>query len=85
MLYGIEFYCDAFISGSTVHIYPTYEFTEDKRPGGEDSFSICMGDALVPYEYGGRLWYKDYTMSDWVADDDLVANKQYSKTFILEY
>ena len=39
-----------------------------------------MGDALVPYEYGGRLWYKDYTMTDWVADDDddLVANNQYS-------
>ena len=78
VLSGINFYCDSFLSGNTVSIYPTYEFTTDKRPRGEDSFSVCMGDALVPYGYGGQVWYKDSTMSDWAVGGSMVANNQYS-------
>ena len=29
---GIEFYASAFKNGSTIYVYPTYEFTEDKKP-----------------------------------------------------
>lgn len=78
VLSGINFYCDSFLSGNTVYIFPTYEFTDDKKPRGKDSFSVCVGDALIPYEYGGRLWYKDYPMSDWAVAGDMVANNQYS-------
>lgn len=80
VLTGISFSCDSFLSGNKVYIYPTYEFTTDKKPRGEDSFSVCMGDALIPYEYGGQLWYKDDTMSDWAIGGSMVANNQYSNS-----
>lgn len=76
VLSGIKFYVQAFRSGSTVYIYPTYEFTTDKRPRGYDSFSFQLGNALLPYSYGGQLWYKDYTMSDWAMGSTLTANTQ---------
>ena len=37
----IEFYASAFQIGSTIYIYPTYEFAENKKPCGNDSFSFC--------------------------------------------
>lgn len=78
VLSGIKFDCDSFLAGNTVSIYPTYEFTTDKRPRGEDSFSVCIGDALVPYGYGGQVWYKDSTMSNWAVGGSMVANNQFS-------
>lgn len=78
VLYGITFTVSCFKSGSVIYIYPTYEFTTAKRPQGQDSFSFQLGDALVPYEYGGALWYKDdYDITEWTKDDTpLVANTQ---------
>lgn len=76
VFYDITFSVTAFKSGSVIYIYPTYEFTADHQPKGNDSFAFQLGDAFVPYEYGGRLWYKDYTMSDWELGGSLVANNQ---------
>ena len=76
ILTGIEFYASAFKNGSTIYVYPTYEFTEDKKPCGNDSFSFLLGEAIRPYEFGGTLWYKDSTMSDWAVSGNLVANNQ---------
>lgn len=45
---GIEFYASAFQNGSTIYVYPTYEFTEDKQPCGNDSFSFLLGEAIRP-------------------------------------
>ncbi len=73
---GIAFYASAFQNGSTIYVYPTYEFTEDKQPCGNDSFSFLLGESIRPYEFGGTLWYKDSTMSDWEAGGDLIANNQ---------
>ena len=61
---GIEFYASAFKNGSAIYVYPTYGFTENKKPCGNDSFSFLLGEAIRPYEFGGTLWYKDNTMSD---------------------
>jgi hypothetical protein len=33
---------------------------------------------MVPYEYGGQLWYKDYTMSNWEVGGSMTANTQSS-------
>lgn len=76
VLSGITFDALAFKSGDSVHIYPTYEFTTNKKPAGNDSFSFQLGDAFMPYEYGGQLWCKDDTMSNWEVVDPLVANAQ---------
>jgi len=76
VFYDINFYVSAFQSGNIIYIYPTYEFTADRKPNGNDSFSFQLGDAMTPYEYGGQLWYKDYTMSDWAVGGSLVANGQ---------
>ena len=46
----IEFYASAFQIGSTIYIYPTYEFAENKKPCGNDSFSFLLGEAIRPYE-----------------------------------
>lgn len=72
----IEFYASAFQIGSTIYIYPTYEFAENKKPCGNDSFSFLLGEAIRPYEFGGTLWYKDRTMSDWEVSGNLIANNQ---------
>ncbi len=74
----ITFTATAFKSGSTIYIYPTYEFTADKKPKSNDSFAFQLGDAMVPYEYGGQLWYKDYTMSNWEVGGSMTANTQSS-------
>ena len=42
----IEFYASAFQIGSTIYIYPTYEFAENKKPCGNDSFSFLLGEAI---------------------------------------
>lgn len=77
VLTNISFDVYAYKSGNTIYIYPTYEFTANKQPKGQDSFSIQMGDALIPYEYGGQIWYKDdETMSDWASVGSMVANTQ---------
>lgn len=76
VLSGITFYASAFKNGSTIYVYPTYEFTTNKRPRGKDSFSFSLGDAMRPYEFGGKLWYKDSTMNDWAVGGTLVANNQ---------
>lgn len=47
---GIEFSASAFKNGSTIYVYPTYEFTEDKKPCGNDSFSFLLGEAIRPYK-----------------------------------
>ena len=57
-LTGISFTASAFKNASTIYIYPTYEFTSNKQPRGKDSFSFQLGAAMRPYEYGGKLWYK---------------------------
>ena len=72
----IEFYASAFQIGSTIYIYPTYEFAENKKPCGNDSFSFLLGEAIRPYEFGGTLWDKDNTMSDWAVSGNLIANNQ---------
>ncbi|BFH64176.1 hypothetical protein [Paenibacillus azoreducens] len=72
----ITFDASAFKSGDTIYIYPTYEFTADKKPAGNDSFSFQLGDAMKPYEYGGQVWYKDYTMSNWAVGGSMTANTQ---------
>ena len=76
VLEGISFTVTAFKSNSEVYVYPTYEFTTDKKPVGHDSFSFQFGDALRPYEYGGQAWYKDYTMTSWEKGGSLTANVQ---------
>ena len=72
----IEFYASAFKNGSAIYVYPTYGFTENKKPCGNDSFSFLLGEAIRPYEFGGTLWYKDNTMSDWAVSGNLIANNQ---------
>lgn len=76
VLSGITFKVSAFKSSDVIYIYPTYEFTTDKKPAGNDSFSFQLGDALMPYEYGGQLWYKDDRMSNWEIVDSMTANNQ---------
>lgn len=76
VLSDISFSVSSFKSNNTVYVYPTYEFTADKKPAGKDSFSFQFGDALMPYEYGGQVWYKDYTMSDWKLGGSMTANGQ---------
>jgi hypothetical protein len=78
VFYDIEFSASAFKSGSTIYIYPTYEFTDYKRPKGNDSFSFQLGSAMVPYEYGGQVWYKDSTMTNWKVGGSMTANTQSS-------
>ncbi len=73
---GIEFSASAFKNGSTIYVYPTYEFTEDKKPCGNDSFSFLLGEAIRPYKFGGTLWYKNSKMNDWEVSGNLVANNQ---------
>lgn len=52
-LTGITFDAEAFESGNRIYIYPTYEFTTDKKPVGEDSFSILLGNAFESDACGG--------------------------------
>lgn len=73
---GIAFYASAFQNGSTIYVYPTYEFTANKKPCGNDSFSFLLGEAIRPYEFGGTLWYKNSKMNDWEISGNLVANNQ---------
>lgn len=73
---GIEFSASAFKNGSTIYVYPTYEFTEDKKPCGNDSFSFLLGEAIRAYKFGGTLWYKNSKMNDWEVSGNLVANNQ---------
>ena len=77
-LTGIEFSCPAWYERDVIHLYPTYEFTTTKRPRGQDSFSFVLGDAMMPYNYGGKLWYKADYMEDWesTSNDTLSANTQ---------
>lgn len=37
----IEFYASAFQIGSTIYIYPTYEFAENKNPVETTAFRFC--------------------------------------------
>lgn len=78
VLSGINFSVSSWKSGSTIYIYPTYEFTTAKRPKGQDSFSFQLGDAMRPHTYGGKLWYKMDSDDSWESDSDakLVANTQ---------
>ena len=76
VLTGVSYSVSAFKSGNVIHIFPTYEFTTPKRPRGNDAFTYQLADAFQSYEYGGKLWYKLYENSSWVADDNLVANQQ---------
>ena len=62
---GIEFYASAFKNGSAIYVYPTYGFTENKKPCGNDSFSFLLGEAIRPYEFGGTLWYNERLGSQW--------------------
>lgn len=71
LLTGITYSVDAYQLGSTIHVYPTYEFTTAKRPRGQDCFSVELGNALEPYEYGGKLWYKEYSTGTWQSDTTL--------------
>lgn len=66
-LSNISFYASAFKTGNTISIYPTYEFTGNKRPRGNDSFCVAIGDAMTPYQYSGKVWYKDeYYSNQWL-------------------
>lgn len=75
-LTGISFTAYAFKSGSTIYIYPTYEFTDAKRPRGQDSFSYQLGDAMLPYNYGGTTWYFDDIINQWTGSTSMTANMQ---------
>ena len=78
-LTGINYTVSAYKEGTSyVHIFPTYEFTTDKKPSGKDCFAYALGAAFAPVENGfsGALWYKDYTMSNWKISHNLVANKE---------
>lgn len=76
VLSGIQFTVPVFKSGSIVNIYPTYEFTTNKKPDGNDSFSFQLGNALLPYNYGGQIWGKDATTPTWQLAGTLTANTQ---------
>ncbi|MBQ8040749.1 MAG: hypothetical protein IJ274_12950, partial [Lachnospiraceae bacterium] len=78
VLSGIEFTVSSWKSGSTIYIYPTYEFTTAKRPRGQDSFSFQLGDAMNPHTYGGKIWYKMDADDEWesTSSDTMTANTQ---------
>lgn len=78
VLSGITFTATAFKSGSIIYIYPTYEFTTNKKPAGADSFSFQLGNAMEPYDYGGALWAKDEDLyiTNWVYQGSITANNQ---------
>ena len=78
VLTGIKFYVSSWKSGSTIYIYPTYEFTTAKRPRGQDSFAFQLGDAMRPYTYGGKMWWKNNSGDSWQssASDTMTANTQ---------
>ena len=75
-LSGITFSAPAWQAGGIIHIYPTYEFTTAKRPKGADGFAFEFGNALDPYEYGGKIWCKDINGVDWLDSGSMVANLQ---------
>ena len=77
LLTGVTYTVFAFRSGNTVFIYPTYEFTTARRPRGQDSFAVSLGDALQPFNYGGQLWARDPLISPvWDPQWSLHANTQ---------
>lgn len=79
VLNNIEFNVQSFKNGDYVSIYPTYEFTDYKKPVGMDAFAFTMGDALIPIEYGGLVWYKDdYFVPKWTVAGPMIANEQFS-------
>ena len=76
-LTGISFTASAF-KKCINHLY-LFQHTSlllNKQPRGKDSFSFQLGAAMRPYEYGGKLWYKDNTMNDWKVGGTLTANNQ---------
>lgn len=75
-LTGINLTAYAFRNGSQINIYPTYEFTQKKRPRGKDAFSFQLGDAMRPYDYGGQVWYMDPPVNKWQLGSSMVANTQ---------
>lgn len=66
----------AFQSGDSLYIYLMYEFTKEKRPQGRDRFYLQFGEAIRPYQYGGRIWYQDKTGGKWSDGETLEANQQ---------
>lgn len=75
VLTGIQFSVATFKVTGGVNIYPTYEFTDKKKPVGNDSFSIQIGDALDMMECGGKMWYyDDVSTNSWIAGGNMVAN-----------
>ncbi|NJP40082.1 hypothetical protein HCH52_03325 [Oscillospiraceae bacterium HV4-5-C5C] len=74
---GVSLTAYAFKSGSQISVYPTYEFTQDKKPKGRDAFSFQLGAAMRAYDFGGQVWYKDSSMSSWAVGGSMTANEQY--------
>lgn len=78
VLSGITFTVSSWKSGGIIYIYPTYEFTTAKRPRGKDSFSFQLGDAMAPYDFGGKIWHRRSKSEQWSSDasDTMIANQQ---------
>lgn len=76
LLSEIEFQFTAFQAAGTFYLFPSYTFTETVRPSGDDCLTLTFGEAFQPYEYAGRVWYKEEPMRDWEAVNELTANLQ---------
>lgn len=71
-LTGITYSASAYKSGSTIYIYPTYEFTTYKKPVGEDAFGVSLGSAFSASSFGGNTWYKTQYMASWKANSTVL-------------
>lgn len=79
--YTVAFYINvfAFRAEEDHRIYAVYESSTGIMPTGKDSISLRMGDSFVPYEYGGRIWYKKAGDGNWIQGDRLTADYQTSE------
>lgn len=76
--YTVAFYINvfAFQAGSEHRIYAVYESSTGIMPTGNDSLSLSLGNSFIPYEYGGRLWYKKAGEDNWIQGGGLTADRQ---------
>lgn len=75
VLTGIEFSVATFKVTGEVKVYPTYEFTDKKKPAGNDCFSVQLGNALEMMEGTGKMWYyDDISTNSWIEGGNMVTN-----------
>ena len=78
LLTNISFSAYAYKSGSVIYIYPTYEFTDMKRPRGNDSFAFQLGNAMAPYSFGGKMWYKLNAGDSWQSNPNDILTPNFT-------